>query len=356
MKTSLSIPGLFLFLFSGFALANPAKESIPERIKTTYETQLYTLVPYVQRHYALRMYRISGNEKYLYPVITDMMVIANLLNNDIDGLNDPDYRRQRELIILNRFNLTKEKHKRRYQLLKQYPQLAFSLALLANVNMVHEVNLLNTAFFSETDKALKFLKQQSFSAFFLNPAVVEIYSPQLATYVFFLSDLGIAELRKEFTLEFQKVFMEANDKDLSELQYGQKLYGLTHFIIGASRNYQRPVSRAEYSWIYNYFENNIDTIIDRAKPDIIAEVGIAFLLAGENDHPVIEKTRQAVSESYNKKLNMIPSTSGDDDLNHGEHRNVLAIMLLTWPDRLYPGPDLKASRQYQNFWLRNYLP
>jgi hypothetical protein len=285
-----------------------------------------------------------------------MMVIANLLNNDVDGLNDPDYRRQRELIILNRFNLTKEKHKRRYQLLKQYPQLAFSLALLANINMVHEVNLLNTAFFSETDKALKFLKQQSFSDFFLNPAVVEIYSPQLATYVFFLSDLGIAELRKEFTLAFQKVFMETNDKDLSELQYGQKLYGLTHFIIGASRNYQRSVSRAEYSWIYDYFENNIDTIIDRAKPDIIAEVGIAFLLAGENDHPVIEKTRQAVTESFNKRLNMIPSTAGNDDLNHGEHRNVLAIMLLTWPDRLYPGPNLKASSQYQNFWLRNYLP
>ena len=302
------------------------------------------------------MYRLSGNEKYLYPIITDMMVIANLLNQDIKGLNNSAFRQQREQIVLNRFNLAKEKHKRRYQLLRQYPQLAFSLALLANINMAHEVGLLNSEFFPDTDLAINFLKQQNFAPFFLNPEVVEIYSPQLATYIFFLSDLGIAELREGFTREFKKIFMETDDKELTEMLYGQKLYGLTHFIIGASRNYQRNVNRAEYNWIYEYFENNIDTIIDRAKPDIIAEVGIAFLLAGENDHPVVKKTRRAVTQSFNKRLNMIPSTSGDDDLNHGEHRNVLAIMLLTWSDRLYPGPDLKMSSQYQNFWLRNYLP
>lgn len=68
------------------------------------------------------------------------------------------------------------------------------------------------------------------------------------------------------------------------------------------------------------------------------------MLAGENDHPVVKKTRWAVAESFNKQLNMIPSTTGDDDLNHGEHRNVLVIMLLTWPDRLYPGPDFKGNQ------------
>jgi hypothetical protein len=356
MKSRLATLVLIFFVCPGFILASPRNDNISERIKTKYESQLYTLAPYVQRHYALRMYRLLGNKKYLYPIITDMMVIANLLNQDIKGLNVPDYIRQRETTILNRFNLAKEKHKRRYQLLKQQPQMAFSLALLANINMVHEVGLLNTEFFSDTDLAINFLKQQSFSPFFLNPKVIEIYSPQLATYVFFLSDLGIAELREEFISEFQKVFMESNDKDLPEMLYSQKLYGLTHIIIGASRNYQKTVNRVEYSWIYEYFEKNINTIIKRAKPDIVAEVGIAFLLAGENNHLVVEKTRRAVAESFNNQFNMIPSTTGSADLNLGEHRNVLAIMLLSWPDKLYLGPNLNESSQYQNFWLKNYLP
>ncbi len=356
MKIKLSTLGIIFLANSGFIMATPPKNDIAEKIKTKYESQLYTLVPYTQRHFALRMYRQSGNEKYIYPIITDMMIIANLLNQDVKGLSDADYRRQRELIILNRFNLTKEKQKRRYQLLKQYPQLAFSFAQLANINMVHEVGLLNSEFFPHTDQTLKFLKQQDFSAFFLNPEVVEIYSPQLATYIFFLNDLSIVDLQDRFTNEFQKVFMGINDNDLSKMLYAQKLYGLTHFIIGASRNYQKTVNRKDYSWIYDYFENNIDTIIERAKPDIVAEVGIAFLLAGEYNHPVVKKTREAISKSFNSQLNMIPSTSGDADLIHGEHRNVLAIMLLTWPDKLHSGPDLKTSTQYQNFWLKNYLP
>jgi len=35
---------------------------------------------------------------------------------------------------------------------------------------------------------------------------------------------------------------------------------------------------------------------------------------------------------------MIPSPDGSTDLERGEHRNVLAIMVLGWQGRLYPGP------------------
>jgi hypothetical protein len=42
---------------------------------------------------------------------------------------------------------------------------------------------------------------------------------------------------------------------------------------------------------------------------------------------------------------MVPSESGSTDLEDGEHRNVLAIMLLDWPERLYPGPLLSSGGQ-----------
>ncbi|GAL20391.1 hypothetical protein JCM19235_3393 [Vibrio maritimus] len=39
---------------------------------------------------------------------------------------------------------------------------------------------------------------------------------------------------------------------------------------------------------------------------------------------------------------MIPSVSGDFDFAYGEHRNVLAIMLLDWQPT-YEGPNVKSD-------------
>ena len=75
---------------------------------------------------------------------------------------------------------------------------------------------------------------------------------------------------------------------------------------------------------------NIDTIIKRTKEDVISETGITFLLAGKEKDPIVSKTRHHILNSIDKTKNMIPSASGDFDLAYGEHRNVLAIMLLDW--------------------------
>ncbi|QSA20910.1 DUF3541 domain-containing protein, partial [Vibrio furnissii] len=53
-------------------------------------------------------------------------------------------------------------------------------------------------------------------------------------------------------------------------QYGNKLYGMTHIIFADSQYYQHTVSEKQYQWIYDYYRANIDTILQRAKEDIIA--------------------------------------------------------------------------------------
>ena len=63
---------------------------------------------------------------------------------------------------------------------------------------------------------------------------------------------------------------------------------------------------------------------------MIAEVGISFLLAGLDNDPVVEKTRKAIKASINLEAGLVPSVSGSVSLSGGEHRNVLAIMLLDW--------------------------
>lgn len=356
MKRKILLTLTLLFVTAQFAKADLASSEIATQIRTNYESRLFTLEPYLQRHFALRLYRISGDQKYIYPIISDLMIIANLLDKDSRGLDDPEHRAAREAVVLGRFNLAKEKHLKRYTLLKARPGMAFSLALLANLNMVNEVGLLNAPFFETTAPILDFLRQQRFESFFLDPAVVKVYSPQIATYIYFLFDLGIVDLRQRFIDAFKREFLSTDDEQLSDLYFDQKLYGMTHFIIGASRNYQRSVSRKEFDWIYDYFEKNIDYIVRRAKADIVAEVGIAFLLAGQSDHPAVAAARAAVRQRYDPVHRLIPSKTGRTDLSGGEHRNVLAVMLLAWSGRLYPGPDLSQSPEYRSFWLKDYLP
>ena len=44
---------------------------------------------------------------------------------------------------------------------------------------------------------------------------------------------------------------------------------------------------------------------------------------------------------------MVPSEQGGTDLASGEHRNVLTILLLDGPDRLYPGPRLSLLHEQE---------
>ena len=79
----------------------------------------------------------------------------------------------------------------------------------------------------------------------------------------------------------------------------------------------------------------------------VAEVGICFALAGEADSPAVAKLRQVLVAAYRPELGMIPAVDGTHDIERGEHRNVLALMLLAWPPRLHPGPDLPRYEVYR---------
>ncbi len=54
------------------------------------------------------------------------------------------------------------------------------------------------------------------------------------------------------------------------------------------------------------------------------------MIGGRQIDEVVTKTREHIKASIDRDKGMIPSTSGDFDLSYGEHRNVLAIMLLDW--------------------------
>jgi len=297
-------------------------------IKHTYESQLYTLPAFKEGHYGVRMFRQTQDEKYTAAVWSDMARVASKLSR----LSNDVYT-QEQIVLYSEKRIASyvddedERSVRRYNITKHMPEYLFlGVDLLGSMARANEYGLEH----KNDAKLREIIRRYDFSKYVTNEEMIKAWAAQLANQVYWLRQLGEQDVVDEFVKTFKSTYPDSQDKKLSTQQFGNKIYGMTHIIFGDSEYYQHQVSEKEHQWIYDYFRKNIDTILLRAKEDVIAEVGITFLLAGLENDPVVEKTRLAIQASIDKEQGMIPSITGDFDLEYGEHRNVLAIMLLDW--------------------------
>lgn len=309
-------------------------------IRHTYESQLYTLPAFKEGHYGLRMYRQTLDDKYAAAVWSDMARVASKLSrlsNDVHTMEQIVLYSEKR--VASYVGDDDERSVRRYNITKHMPEyLYLGVDLLGSMARANEYGLEH----KNDAKLREIIRRYDFSRYVTNEDMVKAWAAQLANQVYWLRQLGEQDVVDEFVETFKKAYPDDKDKKLSSQQFGNKIYGMTHVIFGDSEYYQHQVSEQEHQWIYDYFRENIDTILLRAKEDVIAEVGLTFLLAGLEDDPVVEKTRLAIQSSIDKKRGMIPSITGDFDLEYGEHRNVLAIMLLDW-QQVNEAPTFKGN-------------
>ncbi|SEF63314.1 DUF3541 domain-containing protein [Vibrio hangzhouensis] len=297
-------------------------------VKETYESRLFTLSPYKQGHFGLRMYRQTQDAKYNNVVLGDLANVTNRVNRLVAEVTTPTAIREYSLRRLNDYKKGKdERSQRRYKATKNDPEYFYmGLDLLRYMARLNEYGVQH----HDDKKLRKILNSYDFKAALTDEGMITAWAAQLANQAYWLKQIGEQDLVDEFVTAFRKTYPDGEDYRLSPQQFGNKLYGMTHIILADSGYYQRQVNEAEHQWIFDYFRKNIDDIILHTKEDVIAEVGLSFLLAGLEDDPVVQKARTAIRQSIDKEKGMIPSVSGDFDFAYGEHRNVLAIMLLDW--------------------------
>ena len=322
-------------------------ELLSRRIQARYEAMLSTFKPEVQDHYALRMYRMTGDEAYLPPIAANCLLLADRLSLDMDSLANDSYVDGRTEQILGDYDDGGRKDRVRKAMFQKYDRLPFFLNLLYTCARLSDYRLTDPRIASLISRTIDTLRTTDFKSFLLDQGVIRIFAAQAVNYVYYLNDLGITDIRREYEEAFRGTFPDKDDEFLSGLEFKDKIYGMTHFILAASGYYQRVVDTAEYGWVLKYFDKRRDRILKETKSDIIAEVGLCYLLSGQSDNPTVAYCRETVVAGIDTIKAMILSPSGDDDLEQGEHRNILAIMLLRWPDVLHPGPYLESSPQYQ---------
>jgi len=297
-------------------------------IRDTYESSLYTLPAFKSGHYGLRMYRQTLDKKYAAAIWSDMARVASRLNKFSAEVNTEQQIQQYSNKRLENYQSEDNIRKMlRYQTTKSMPEYFYlGIDLLGSMARANEYGLKH----KQDAQLREIIRRYDFAKYATNGEMIKAWAAQLANQVYWLKQLGEQDVVEPFISAFRKVYPDANDINLSDQQFMNKVYGLTHIIFASSAYYQHQVNEKQYQWVFDYYRNNIDIIIERSKEDVIAEVGINFLLAGLDNDPVVLKTRKVIQQALDHEHNLIPSVNGETDLKKGEHRNVLAIMLLDW--------------------------
>lgn len=320
-------------------------QEVAAAIKNTFETNLFQLPPRIQGHYGIRLYRISGQPKYLPAALYDYYVVSDRFHQMKYRLTEESYVKERSKELTDALS-TGTRGKARRKAIESFPEFIFYAdELLRYASRLDEFGV-------EIPKPyLDALKAYDFLPGLTDKAMIRAWAAQLANYVYWLKQLGIADHSQAYKEAFQKAYPDSEDNELSRWHFRNKLYGLTHFVFAASHYYQHHVSEQEFGWILDYFADNEKRIFKQGTDDIIAEVGLSFRLTQQGEHPLVDKTIQHLLNSFDAKAGMVPSVSGKVDLASGEHRNVLTYMLFTWPEKLYPGPYFEQMDS-----VKKYLP
>ena len=192
-----------------------ASQDIGDEIRDNYESSLSELPLSERQHFSLRMYRITGNDKYLPAIRADAIRDARSLSEDIDQLTDPAYRLMQAARIVQRYPDDTEKSRQRKALLAKSGELAFAKSLLYDVYQAEDLGLSGQPPLYDITPALEYLRQVDWAEFWLAPETLRIYAAQSANQIYYLHHLGIIDLRTQLEQAFRAVFPDASDDQLS---------------------------------------------------------------------------------------------------------------------------------------------
>ncbi len=319
-----------------------------QKLQQTFEPKLYQLPPRIQGHYGLRMFRLSGKEEYLQSSLIDLYSVTDAQRFYACSSDDQAFIKHQANIMIDQLG-NGPRARARKKAIQPWPEFIFYAdALLRYGSRIDALGFYSPCH----SKMLQALKDYDLTEAITDPAMIKSWAAQLANYVYWSEQLNSGDYIAAYTKAFKNVYADDKDSNLSKRQFKNKIYGMTHFIFAASHYYQKRISAKEFKWILDYFQNNIDRIINETSNDVIAEVGVSFLLAEQYQHPVVARCQDHIISQIDPHYNMILSPSGRFDLASGEHRNMLALMLLNgMQSPLHPGPNLASYSQ-----LASYLP
>lgn len=312
-----------------------------ETIKNTFLANMDKLSPYKRSHFAIRLFRANGDTAHLYYVHDFFESIKKGLFQDMKNFDDEEYALKRAEFFFNDLNPAgTKKGSERQKVFSCRRTDLFYLKLIEIAHIANQIGVFQEEHQEDYQRWLDFLRKKDLKSIFFDDDVFKHYSTQLIILAYQLKFNNVIDLTQDFKKKFSEVFMEK--ENLDDYDYKNKIYTMTHFIIGASDYYQQFVPDNEFDWVLDYFIENFEEIIKRTNVDIIAEVGICLKLAGIYSGKEIERVAEYILEDFNSSKGYIPR--GEGDLLYSEHANSVAYLFLAGLDILYKGPCFNKNK------------
>ncbi len=311
---------------------------ISDQIISTFESNLLDLPAKNQLHWSLRMWRITGDEKYIGVILTNFQIKTLwALPKITRALGDPEYFKATSQEMVSRYRPQSDRKKRRVEVYQAQPERLFLMQIIHYLFVAKSLGFTKLAYFKEVfEKAKVFLRNFDLEALFLEEKLVRLDPSAVANTIYYLEFLDILKIQDKLLAFYQGLWLNYEPKD--DIVWKDKVYALTHLIIAGSYFYQRTLAKDKFSWILNFFETNLETIKAKTNEDIVGEVGLCFKICRDEDRALLTAT-DFITSKFSAKGGFIPREK-NDSLAAAEHRNIIAVMLLREWAQLRAGPDI----------------
>lgn len=312
--------------------------TIKDRIIQSYESQLSRLPDKNQLHWLLRRYRTTEDQRYLPRISKLFTKQAGRVISRFGKINDfPDFREVGKK-MLSDYQADTSRKAKKVVVYQKKPEILVYMRLLLFLFLTKSLGLekynLIAGFYK---KLVDYFAKNDVAQIVLSDEFILVNPSEAANTIYYLKYLGISDNEEKLLVGFKNLYLLSKPTD-NDLWLG-KIYAFTHLVIAASNYYQNFIEKDKFIWVYEFFEKNLGKIIDKTNPDVVGEVGLSFKLSQDFSNPAIGKIKEYLGRKFDQQLNYVPRET-ENSLRRAEHRNIIAVMLLSEFTELYPGPDL----------------
>ena len=318
-------------------------KSISNIITKNYDDYLSKMREDFRVHYSIRMYRYTGDSKYL-PIIQDFL--NNRLSKIIAGLKKLHSINDRDISITDNVRSSMRRNKieskrvaRREEFYQQNPKLKYYFESLSKLSLLVELNNFINEPGDEIEKIIKIYRNFDWKQIFIKIEHLKVHPVLFINSIYRLRNLNIANYLEALESWTDKQF--PTEVALREIGLYDQVYTYTHIIINETDFYQHHIPNdrvIELTKYFDFFETNFDSYFKKVNLDLHIEILLCYQLAKLPMPSFTSKIEEYLLSHFDKDSGFI-KTEAQDTIEDMEHANVLFLMYNLNPKKFFSFPS-----------------